>query len=63
MTRWRATASLGRAALVATAAATFAVLLGDPVLVVLAGPLALCAALGFVHTTRSRPRLDVVLDH
>lgn len=63
MTRWRATASLGRAVLVATTAGALAVLLGDPVLVVLAAPLTLCAALGLLHTTRSRPRVDVLLDH
>ncbi len=63
MTRWRATASVGRASLVAVAATTLAVLLGDPVLVVLVAPLALCAALGLLHVPGSAPRLDVRLDH
>lgn len=63
MSRWRPTAALGRAALVAMAGTALAVLLGDPVLVVLAAPVALCAALGLLGATRSRPTVEVSLDH
>ncbi|ANH37767.1 hypothetical protein I601_1328 [Nocardioides dokdonensis FR1436] len=63
MSRWRVTASLGRAALVASTGTALAVLLGDPVLVVLVAPLALCAALGLLRATRSTPTARVQLDH
>ncbi len=63
MTSWRPTVALGRALLVATAGIGFAVLLGDPVLVVLVAPLVLVAALGLLHRPTSAPRLTSRLDH
>jgi len=63
MTGWRPTASLGRALLVGTAGIAFAVIFGDPVLVVLVAPLVLIAALGLLHRPTSAPRLSSHLDH
>ena len=63
MTGWRPTPAVGRALLVATVGIVSAVLLGDPVLVVLVAPLALLAALGLLHRPTSAPRLTSRLDH
>ncbi len=60
---WRATAALGRSVLVAGASLALAVVLGDPVLVVLAAPLAVCAAMGLVRVPRAEPTASLSLDH
>ncbi|MCW2798251.1 DUF58 domain-containing protein [Nocardioides sp.] len=63
MTGWRATAALSRALVVGGVGIGFAVLAGEPVLVVLTAPLILCAALGLAHRPVGTPRLATRLDH
>ena len=63
MTGWRPTAALSRALVVAGIGITGAVLLGVPVLVVLAAPFALLGGLGLAHRPREEPRVDVRIDH
>lgn len=63
MTRWRPTAALGRALVVAGTGLALAVLFGDPVLVVLVAPLALVGALGLVFRPAAEPALANRLAH
>jgi uncharacterized protein (DUF58 family) len=63
VTHWRPTAALTRALLVGSTGAGFAVLFGDPVLVVLVAPLLLLAGLGLLHRPAGSPRLSATLDH
>lgn len=63
MTGWRPTAALSRALLVGGIGVAFAVLAGEPVLVVLVAPFVLLGALGLVHHPTSRPRVTSRLDH
>src|SRR4051812_34544489 len=63
MNRWEGTPALSRALLVGGLLIGGAVLLGEPVLVVLAGPLVLVAAIGLVHRPTSRPVVRASLDH
>jgi len=63
MTAWRPTAALSRALLVGGVGVAFAVLAGEPVLMVLVAPFLLLGALGLVHHPDSRPRVTSQLDH
>lgn len=63
MSPWRTTASLGRAALFAAVGLAFAVLFGDPVMMVISAPVALCAALGLWHRPNENPRVHTRLAH
>lgn len=63
MTGWRATAAQSRALVVGAVAVAFAVLGGDPVLMVLGAPFVLLGALGLVHRPRVEPRVSTRLDH
>ncbi|WP_243058034.1 DUF58 domain-containing protein [Nocardioides sp. SR21] len=63
MNSWRATAALGRAVVLGAVALALALVVGKPVLVVLAAPFVTFAALGLVHRPTRRPRLDSRLDH
>lgn len=62
MTPWRATAALGRAVLIAGSGLVAAVLFGEPALVVLTVPLAMCAALGLWALPRAKPAVEIRLD-
>lgn len=63
MSTWRATAALGRAVVLGAVALALALVVGKPVLVVLAAPFVTFTALGLVHRPTRRPRLDSRLDH
>ena len=63
MNRWQVTPALSRALLVSALLVGGAVLLGQPVLVVLAAPLAVAAALGLLYRPASEPVVRGVLDH
>ena len=63
MNRWHGTPGLSRALLVGASLIGGAVLFGDPVLVVLAAPLVVVAALGLVHRPTSTPVVHAHLDH
>jgi uncharacterized protein (DUF58 family) len=63
MNRWDPTPALGRALLVAALLVGGAVLLGEPVLVVLAAPFAVAAAAGLVFRPSSSPVVLATLDH
>ena len=63
MTAWRPTAALSRSLLVGGLGVAFAVLAGEPVLMVLVAPFVLVGALGLVHRPSSRPRVTSRLDH
>lgn len=63
MTNWRVTPGLIRSVVVAAAGLGFAVLAGEPALMVLASPFALLATLGIVHRPRTEPRVTTRLDH
>lgn len=63
MNSWRATAALGRAVVLGAVALALALVVGKPVLVVLAAPFVTLAALGLVHRPARVPRLDSRLDH
>lgn len=63
MTEWRPTAALSRALTVAALGVGGAVLLGEPVGLVLVAPLALCAALGLAARPAGAPAVRAELDH
>jgi len=63
MTRWRATAALSRSLVVAGLGVGGAVLLGEPVGLVLVAPLLLCAAMGLAARPTRTPRATSDLDH
>ena len=63
MRSWTVTPALSRALLVGVVLVGAAVLLGEPVLVVLAAPLVVLAALGLVHRPTSTPVVRGVLGH
>ena len=63
MTHWRATAALSRAIVVGTVGVGGAVVAGEPVLMVLAAPFLLLAALGLLHRPREEPQVGARLDH
>lgn len=63
MTRWQVTGALSRSASLSAAGVGLAVLLGDPVLVVLVAPFLLLTGLALVHRPRSSPRIAARLDH
>jgi len=63
MTGWRPTVALSRALLVGAAGIGFAVLFGEPELVVLVAPLVVLAALGLLYRPASAPRVHSSLDH
>jgi uncharacterized protein (DUF58 family) len=60
---WRPTGALARAAAVAALGIGFAVLLGDPAVLVLAAPFLPLAALGLLHRPGSVPHIGSRLDH
>jgi hypothetical protein len=60
---WEGTPALSRALLVGALLVGGAVLFGEPVLVVLAGPLVVVAAFGLVHRPTSVPVVRGHLDH
>ena len=61
--RWRPTAALGRAIVVAATAVAAALLVGDPSLLVLAVPFVAVATLGLLHRPTRVPRLASRIDH
>lgn len=63
MTQWQLTAALSRALVVSALLLGGAVVLGEPVLAVLAAPLLLHAAYGLLHRPTSRPVVAATLDH
>lgn len=63
MQRWLPTAALGRALAVGALGLVGAVLLGDPVIVVLVTPFALHACLAMIGRPHSRPSVRFRLDH
>ena len=63
MNAWEPTAALRRAMAVTAAALGLAVLVGQPVMVVLVAPLLLCSVLGVVNRPVSRPRIRSVVAH
>jgi uncharacterized protein (DUF58 family) len=63
MNRWQVTPALSRALLVSALLVGGAVLVGQPVLVVLAAPLVVVAALGLLYRPASAPVVRGVLDH
>lgn len=63
MSQWLPTAALGRATLVAASGLTFAVVFGSPVLLILAAPLTLFAAMGLRHMPSTTPAVQVDMDH
>ena len=58
MNTWEPTAALRRATAVTAGALGLALLVGQPVMVVLVVPLLLCSVLGVVHRPDSAPRLS-----
>jgi uncharacterized protein (DUF58 family) len=63
MTAWRPTAALSRALIVAGLGIGGAVLLGEPVGLVLVAPLVLCAAMGLAARPTSTPTVSSEVDH
>ncbi len=63
MNAWEPTAALRRATAVTAAALGLALLVGQPVMVVLVAPLLLCSVLGVVNRPASRPRIRSVVAH
>jgi uncharacterized protein (DUF58 family) len=63
MTPWRPTAALSRALIVAGLGIGGAVLLGEPVGLVLVAPLVLCAAMGLAARPTSTPTVSSEVDH
>ena len=63
VTGWRPTAALGRALVLAAIGVVGGMLLGDPVLVVLAAPFTVLGALALAHRPRQEPRAATRLDH
>jgi uncharacterized protein (DUF58 family) len=63
MSQWESTPALSRALLVGALLVGGAVLFGEPVLVVLAGPLVVVAAYGLINRPSSSPALHARLDH
>jgi uncharacterized protein (DUF58 family) len=63
MTPWRPTAALSRALVVAGLGIGGAVLLGEPVGLVLVAPLILCAAMGLAARPTSTPTVSSDVDH
>ncbi|HWM73362.1 MAG TPA: hypothetical protein VNQ53_06465, partial [Nocardioides sp.] len=63
MTPWRPTAALSRALVVAGLGIGGAVLLGEPVGLVLVAPLVLCAAMSLAARPTSTPTVSSDLDH
>ncbi|MET1058346.1 MAG: DUF58 domain-containing protein [Nocardioides sp.] len=62
MNLWEPTPALRRATAVTAVALGLALLLGEPVLVVLAAPFLLCSVLGVVHRPASSPRVRSWVD-
>src|SRR6476620_5470683 len=63
MTTWRPTPALVRACLLTLGGITGGVVLGQEVLVVLAAPFAVLAAMGLAGRPRTAPRVSAELDH
>ena len=63
MSAWVGTPALSRALLVGALLVGGALLFGEPVLVVLAGPVVVVAAFGLVHRPTSAPVVRGRLDH
>ena len=63
MTGWESTPALSRALLVGALLMGGSVLFGEPVLMVLAAPMVVLAALGMVHRPSSTPVVRASLDH
>lgn len=63
MTGWRPTAALGRSLVVGVGGTAIALVAGEPVLVVLAAPFVVLAALAAVHRPRSTPTVRATIDH
>ncbi len=63
MNEWRATAGLVRATIVAATGFALGILLGSPVMVVLATPFLLWATFGLVNRPSSAPVIASTLDH
>ncbi|MCF6379841.1 DUF58 domain-containing protein [Nocardioides KLBMP 9356] len=63
MTSWRPTPSLVRSCLLALGGVTGGVVLGQEVLVVLAAPFAVLAAMGLLSRPRTSPHVSASLDH
>jgi len=61
--QWEPTAALRRSTAVSALAVCFAVVVGQPVVIVLAAPLLVCTVFGLVHRPRSVPRVRSSLDH
>ena len=62
MTSWEPTAALRRATAVTAAALGLALVIGQPVMVVLVVPLLLCSVLGVVNKPASSPRIRSAMD-
>ncbi|WP_028637141.1 DUF58 domain-containing protein [Nocardioides sp. URHA0032] len=63
MSGWRATASLGRALVLAGVGLALALVAGKPAVLVLAAPFVVLAAVTLVHRPTREPRIDSRLDH
>ncbi|WP_395693921.1 DUF58 domain-containing protein [Nocardioides sp.] len=63
MTAWAPTAALGRALVLGGVGLVLGLVAGDPVLVVLAAPFVVLAAVTLAHRPTRTPRLDTRLDH
>ena len=63
MNDWEPTAALRRGIAVTAAAVGLAVIVGQPVMVLLVAPLLLCSVLGVVKRPASRPRIVSTVDH
>ncbi|RYP82485.1 DUF58 domain-containing protein [Nocardioides guangzhouensis] len=61
--RWEPTAALRRSTAVSALAVGFALVVGQPVVLVLATPLLLLTLLALVHRPASRPRIRSAVDH
>lgn len=60
---WRPTGALARATSVGALGLGLAVVFGEPVLLVIAGPFLLLSALGLLHRPHTSPRISTRLDH
>jgi uncharacterized protein (DUF58 family) len=63
VTLWRATAALSRALILSGLGLALAALFGEPVLVVLVAPLAVCAGLGLAGRPRTEPGVETRVGH
>lgn len=63
VSRWRATAALSRSLVVGACGTGWAVVFGEPVLMVLAAPFVLLGALGLAHRPGTAPRVVARVDH